>query len=192
MCGLDPADVLMVEDDPGDALIAVVGRLAWCGAVRYMCGYRWHAGPRLHRQVSPPRSNATVWSMSHRLAGCQQPGERARGTPDAYQVLELEGGTVPDLGSGVIARAGQWDQPEPRQPPREGGLILLIGATCWRAGCWRACMAGWGRVACRRGRSPARAAVGYGTAVVTEEGQAPLGVGVVGECVRQVPGVGGV
>jgi hypothetical protein len=74
MCGLDPADVLMVEDDPGDALIAAVGRLAWCGAVRYVCGYRWHAGPRLHRQVSPPRSNATVWSMSHRLAGCRQPG----------------------------------------------------------------------------------------------------------------------
>jgi hypothetical protein len=32
----DPADVLMVEDDPGDALIAAVGRLAWCGAVRYV------------------------------------------------------------------------------------------------------------------------------------------------------------
>jgi hypothetical protein len=34
MCGLDPADLLMVEDDPGDALIAALGRLAWCGAVR--------------------------------------------------------------------------------------------------------------------------------------------------------------
>ncbi len=36
MCRLDPADVLMVEDDPGDALIAAVGRLARCGAVRYV------------------------------------------------------------------------------------------------------------------------------------------------------------
>lgn len=44
MCGLDPADVLMVEDDPGDALIAAVGRLAWCGAVRYVCGYDLLAG----------------------------------------------------------------------------------------------------------------------------------------------------
>jgi len=41
---LDPADVLMVEDDPGDALIAAVGRLARYGAVRYVCGYDLHAG----------------------------------------------------------------------------------------------------------------------------------------------------
>jgi len=47
---LDPADVLMVEDDPGDALIAAVGRLARCGAVRYMCGYDLHAGVCRHLQ----------------------------------------------------------------------------------------------------------------------------------------------
>lgn len=45
MCGHDPADVLMVEDDPGDALIAAVGRLARCGAVQYVCGYDLHVGP---------------------------------------------------------------------------------------------------------------------------------------------------
>ncbi len=40
MRGLDPADVLTrIKDDPGDALIAAVGRLARCGAVRYVCGY---------------------------------------------------------------------------------------------------------------------------------------------------------
>ena len=50
MCGLDPADVLMVEDDPGDALIAAVGRLARCGAVRYVCGYDLHAGLCRHPQ----------------------------------------------------------------------------------------------------------------------------------------------
>ena len=45
MCGHDPADVLMAEDGPGDALIAAVGRLARCGAVQYVCGYDLHAGP---------------------------------------------------------------------------------------------------------------------------------------------------
>jgi hypothetical protein len=56
MCGHDPADVLMVEDDPGGALMAAVGRLARCGAVQYVCGYDLHAGPRLHSHVRPPRS----------------------------------------------------------------------------------------------------------------------------------------
>jgi len=46
----DPADMLMVEDDPSDALIAAVGRLARCGAVRYMCGYDLHAGVCRHLQ----------------------------------------------------------------------------------------------------------------------------------------------
>ena len=48
---LDPADVLMVEDDPGDALIAAVGRLARYGAVRYVCGYDLHAGMWVHSQA---------------------------------------------------------------------------------------------------------------------------------------------
>ena len=47
---LDPADVLTVEDDPGDALIAAAGRLARYGAVRYVCGYHLHAGPWLPLQ----------------------------------------------------------------------------------------------------------------------------------------------
>ena len=51
MCGLDPAEVLIVEDDPGDALIAAVGRLARCGAVRYVCSYRLHGGMWLHWQI---------------------------------------------------------------------------------------------------------------------------------------------
>jgi hypothetical protein len=113
-------------------------------------------------------------------------GKGAGEAPDAHQVLELEGGTVPDLESGVIARAGQRDQPEPRQPPREGGIIALI-----RTGRWRAGILGRVRVAGRWGPFPA-ATVGHGTAVGVKEGQAPLGGRVAGERLRQIPGVGGV
>lgn len=40
MCGLDPADVLMVEDDPGDALIAAVGRLVMTCTRDFGCAFR--------------------------------------------------------------------------------------------------------------------------------------------------------
>jgi hypothetical protein len=60
MCGLDPVDVLIVEDDPGDALIAAVGRLAWCGAVRYVCGYDLLAGMWVHLRVGPSISACSI------------------------------------------------------------------------------------------------------------------------------------
>ena len=60
--------------------------------------------------------------------GLAATGEGACGAPDAHQVLEFEGGAVPDLESGVIARAGHRGQPEPRQPPREGGVTLSLRA----------------------------------------------------------------
>jgi hypothetical protein len=128
-------------------------------------------------------------------------GEGARGSPDAHQVLELEGGTVPDLESGVVARTGQRDQPEPRQPSREGGIVPLIRARRWRSGDWRSRgwrSGGWragtpGRVVAGRwGPFTSGASVGYRAAIGTEESQAPPGGGVTGERAGQVPGIGGV
>ena len=52
MCGFEPADVLMVNDDPVDVPIAAVGRLARRGAVRYVCGYDLLAGRWVHLQVT--------------------------------------------------------------------------------------------------------------------------------------------
>jgi len=65
MCGLDPADVLTVEDDPGDALIAAVGRLARCGAVRYVSGYDLLAGLGSAFRSSTPSSTSACVRGDH-------------------------------------------------------------------------------------------------------------------------------